>query len=96
MLLAAAVGVALQLGHRFQLVLGAYYLLTWAYSRWLRSIAIIDVMVLAGLYSARIVAGSVATAIAASYWFLALATFMFLSWLSSSATPKSGIPSVRV
>ncbi|HEX5208866.1 MAG TPA: UbiA family prenyltransferase [Steroidobacteraceae bacterium] len=79
LLFAAAVVVALQLGRRFQLVLGAYYLLTWAYSRRLRSVAIIDVMVLAGLYSARIVAGSVATTIALSYWFLALATFMFLS-----------------
>jgi 4-hydroxybenzoate polyprenyltransferase len=79
LLLAAAVGVALLLGHRFQLVLGGYYLLTWAYSRWLRPVAIIDVMTLAGLYSARIVAGSVATGITASYWFLALATFMFLS-----------------
>lgn len=79
LLIAAAIAMTLRLGHRFQLVLGGYYLLTWAYSRWLRSIAIIDVMVLAGLYSARIVAGSVATAIALSYWFLALATFMFLS-----------------
>jgi 4-hydroxybenzoate polyprenyltransferase len=79
LLLAATVGVALLLGHRFQLVLGGYYLLTWAYSRWIRPIAIIDVMTLAGLYSARIVAGSVATGIRASYWFLALAIFMFLS-----------------
>ena len=79
LLLAAAIVVALQLGHRFQLVVGGYYLLTWAYSRWFRSVAIIDVMILAGLYSARIFAGSVATTIALSYWFLALATFMFLS-----------------
>lgn len=79
LLLAAAIVVALQLEHRFQLVVGGYYLLTWAYSRWLRSVAIVDVMMLAGLYSARIVAGSVATTIALSYWFLALATFMFLS-----------------
>ncbi|HWG75762.1 MAG TPA: UbiA family prenyltransferase [Steroidobacteraceae bacterium] len=79
LLLAAALGVALQLGHRFELVLVGYYFVTWAYSRWLRSVAIIDVLILAGLYSARIVAGSAATDIALSYWFLALATFMFLS-----------------
>lgn len=79
LLFAAAIGVALQLGHRFQWVLVGYYLLTWAYSRWFRSVAIMDVMILAGLYSARIVAGSWATTIALSYWFLALATFMFLS-----------------
>lgn len=79
LLIAAAIAVTLQLGYRFQLVLGGYYLLTWGYSRWFRAIAIIDVMVLAGLYSARIVAGSVATTIALSYWFLALATFMFVS-----------------
>lgn len=79
LLLALAIVVTLQLGHRFQLVLCGYYLLTWAYSHWFRSVAIIDVMVLAGLYSTRIVAGSVATTIPLSYWFLALATFIFLS-----------------
>jgi 4-hydroxybenzoate polyprenyltransferase len=78
-LLVAAVVPAVQLGHRFQTVLAVYYILTWMYSKWLRSIAIIDVMTLAGLYAARIVAGSAATAIPLSYWFLALAIFMFLS-----------------
>jgi 4-hydroxybenzoate polyprenyltransferase len=78
-LLVAAVVPALQLGYRFQTVLALYYILTWMYSKWFRSIAIVDVMTLAGLYAARIVGGSAATAIPLSYWFLALATFMFLS-----------------
>jgi 4-hydroxybenzoate polyprenyltransferase len=78
-LLVAALGVALLLGFRFVAVLFAYYVVTWAYSTLLKRVALIDVLTLAALYAARIVAGSVATTIPLSLWFLAFCVFMFLS-----------------
>lgn len=78
-LLICSAVLALQLDFRFVAALGTYYALTWVYTNWIRAIAILDVMVLAGLYASRIVAGSAATAISLSYWFLGLASFMFFS-----------------
>ena len=40
---------------------------------------IVDVMMLAGLYTIRIVAGAAATGIALSFWLLAFSMFLFLS-----------------
>ena len=78
-LLAGAVAVAITVGPQFCLVLACYYVLTWAYSIRLKRAAIVDVMTLAALYTLRIIAGSAATGIAASFWLLALSMFAFLS-----------------
>jgi 4-hydroxybenzoate polyprenyltransferase len=78
-LLLAAAGVAATLGSRFIITLATYYALTWLYSLAIRRIVVADVMALAGLYAARIVAGAAATAIPLSSWFLAFSFFMFLS-----------------
>jgi len=63
----------------FLLVLLAYYAITTLYSWRLKQMEIIDVLTLAILYSMRIVAGSVATGIPASSWFIIFAIFLFLS-----------------
>jgi len=63
----------------FLIVLGAYYLVTLAYSFVFKRQALIDVMLLAGLYTVRIIAGGAAAAIAPSFWLLSFAIFMFLS-----------------
>lgn len=63
----------------FASVLVIYYLLTLAYSLRLKQIAIIDVVVLAGLYTIRIVGGAAAITVTLSFWLLALSLFMFLS-----------------
>ncbi len=63
----------------FLLVLLAYYAITSLYSWRLKQMEIVDVLVLAILYSMRIVAGSVATGIPASSWFIIFAIFLFLS-----------------
>lgn len=63
----------------FFVVLGIYYLITNAYSFWLKSVVTVDVMILAMLYTLRIVAGSVAVNIALSSWLLAFSVFIFLS-----------------
>jgi len=63
----------------FFLTLTAYYILTTIYSWRVKQIAIADVLMLAVLYSMRILAGSVATGTPASGWFIEFAIFFFLS-----------------
>lgn len=60
-------------------VLALYYLGTFAYSFWLKRKALVDVLTLAGLYTARIVAGAAATGLALSPWMLGFSMFLFLS-----------------
>ncbi|MBZ5606432.1 MAG: UbiA family prenyltransferase, partial [Acidobacteriia bacterium] len=79
--LLAAVGVlvsAVASYHVLEIAL-AYFGLTLAYSLYCRNVVILDVIILAGLYSMRIVAGCVATAIWPSDWLLAFSTFLFFS-----------------
>ena len=70
---------ALQLQGSFYLILLAYYIITTLYSWRIKQIPVADVLTLAMLYSMRIVAGSVATGIPASGWFIEFAIFLFLS-----------------
>lgn len=71
--------LAASIGPLFLLAMAAYYLLTSAYSLLLKRRIVIDICVLAGLYTARIIAGGVATEIALSVWLLAFSGFFFLS-----------------
>ncbi|MES2403722.1 MAG: UbiA family prenyltransferase [Pseudomonadota bacterium] len=75
----AAFAAASALAPRFALVLLGYYVLTLAYSLRLKQIAMLDVLVLATLYTVRIVAGTVAIHVQFSFWLLAFAMFLFLS-----------------
>jgi len=79
LLLLAAFGVALVLSPLFAGVLAAYYGLTLAYSLLLKKRAMVDVIALAGLYTLRIIAGSVLVATPPSFWLLAFSMFLFLS-----------------
>jgi 4-hydroxybenzoate polyprenyltransferase len=79
LLLIAAFAVAASLPERFMLALAAYYLLTLAYSLKLKRVEVLDVVVLAGLYTARIVAGTFAMQLPLSFWLLAFSMFLFLS-----------------
>jgi 4-hydroxybenzoate polyprenyltransferase len=56
--------------------------LTTLYSLWLKRMVVIDICLLAVLYTMRILAGSVATGIPASVWLLAFSTFFFFSLAS--------------
>lgn len=60
-------------------VLLLYMAITTAYSLYLKRILLVDVLVLAGLYSMRLFAGAVATGIVLSPWLLAFSTFLFFS-----------------
>ena len=71
--------MAAYLSWLFLCVLMLYFLLTCSYSFWLKNQVIVDVMLLAGLYTMRVLAGSAATAILPSFWLLAFSVFVFLS-----------------
>jgi len=70
---------ALPLGSSFIAVLGLYVFATMAYSFVLKRKMIVDICMLAGLYTVRILAGAVATEIVLSIWMLAFAIFFFLA-----------------
>jgi len=59
------------------LVLVAYFCVSCAYSLWLKSKLILDIIVLSLLYCARLLGGAVATSIALSNWLLAFSMFAF-------------------
>jgi len=63
----------------FVVVLAAYYALTLIYSLWLKRIVMMDVIVLAMLYTIRVVAGAAAMSLVATFWILAFCMFIFLS-----------------
>lgn len=78
-LLALGLAVSLALPPVFLGVLAIYYLLTIAYSLWLKRRAIVDICALASLYTLRIVAGGAANDIALSVWLLAMSVLLFFA-----------------
>ena len=82
--------------------LALYTVTTLTYSFYLKRLALVDVLVLSGLYTVRILAGSAATDINVSAWLAAFSIFFFLSlafvkrfgelelMLSSNRTKASG------
>jgi 4-hydroxybenzoate polyprenyltransferase len=66
-------------GRDLMFLLLAYFLITLAYSIYLKRIAIIDICLLAGLYTIRILTGSVATSISPSVLLLTFSIFIFFS-----------------
>ena len=79
LLLVAAIAAALAVSPKFLAVLAVYYILTTAYSFSLKRKMIIDVVVLAMLYTIRVIGGAVAIAITPSEWLLGFSMFMFTS-----------------
>lgn len=78
-LLLCSGALALPLGPRFLAVLALYFAITMAYSLYLKRQLMLDVVVLAGLYGIRMLAGAAATGIALSAWLGAFALFLFTS-----------------
>lgn len=79
LLLAASVLLALTLPLPFLVTLAIYIVLTTLYSFRLKHVALVDVVVLATLYTGRMMAGSAATDVWPSPWLLGFAMFFFLS-----------------
>lgn len=70
---------AWMLSLQFALALAVYYVLTLSYSFKLKQITMLDVLLLAALYTLRIIAGAAALPVALSFWMLAFSMFLFLS-----------------
>lgn len=78
-LLVAGLALANFLSLHFFLVLVGYLVLTLSYSLFFKSFILVDVMMLAGLYAMRIMAGAVAVQVPISSWLIAFSMFLFLS-----------------
>ncbi len=78
-LLGAGLFLSLFLGLAFTGAILFYFIMTMSYSLWLKRKVMVDICVLAGLYTLRIVAGALATGIVPSIWLLALSMFFFFS-----------------
>jgi 4-hydroxybenzoate polyprenyltransferase len=78
-LLVAGFSLAYAVAPLFALVLLGYYLLTTGYSFRLKRVVMLDVVVLALLYTSRILAGAAAMQTKLSFWLLAFSMFIFLS-----------------
>lgn len=75
----ASVAVLPLLPAAFALWLGLYIVATTAYSFYLKRIAVVDVLLLSGLYTLRLLAGGAATATEISPWLASFSSFLFLS-----------------
>ncbi|KXU93175.1 membrane protein [Stenotrophomonas sp. DDT-1] len=75
----AGFALALACSPAFAGVLLCYYVMTLSYSLKLKRIVMIDVVMLAALYTVRIIGGAVAINSELSFWLLAFSMFVFLS-----------------
>ena len=78
-LLLVSITIAINVSSFFVAVLLLYFLVTLLYSFRLKTIAIVDVLVLAGLYTLRIIAGAAVVNLIPSFWLLAFSMFLFTS-----------------
>ena len=79
LLLLLSFALAAFIAFNFFAVLAGYYCLTLAYSLKLKRMPIVDVLVLAALYTLRIIAGGETAKVTLSFWLLAFSVFLFLS-----------------
>jgi 4-hydroxybenzoate polyprenyltransferase len=102
----ALIGISLLVGAAlvtpgFLALLLLYIGLTTAYSAYLKRIVVLDVLLLAGLYTLRVLAGITASGVRFSTWLLAFSTFLFLSLAflkrhgELSTAPLPSAPTVR-
>ncbi|BDA85345.1 prenyltransferase UbiA [Aureimonas sp. SA4125] len=78
-LLVVSALLSLAVGPLFQMVLAGYFAATTLYSFSIKRMLLVDVLTLAALYTVRIIGGSVAGQIEASFWLMAFSVFFFLS-----------------
>ncbi|OGT70349.1 MAG: hypothetical protein A3H44_01105 [Gammaproteobacteria bacterium RIFCSPLOWO2_02_FULL_57_10] len=79
LLLIVAFAIALTLPTAFVIILALYYLCTGLYSFVLKRIMLVDVIMLAALYTLRIISGAAAISVVPSFWLLAFSMFLFFS-----------------
>jgi 4-hydroxybenzoate polyprenyltransferase len=79
LLVAAAAAGSVLLPVEFRWAAAVYALLAVAYSLGLKRVLMLDVVLLSGLYTVRVVAGAAAVDVPLSRWFLAFSVFVFTS-----------------
>lgn len=79
LLVLASVSLLPLLPHAFAGWLGIYIVATVTYSFYLKRVAVVDVLLLSGLYTLRLLAGGAATGTWISQWLAGFSTFLFLS-----------------
>lgn len=79
LLVVLAVVLGLSVSRLFVGILLLYYALTLTYTLYIKRIVLLDVLVLASLYTLRIMAGAAAVMIWPSPWLVAFSTFLFIS-----------------
>jgi 4-hydroxybenzoate polyprenyltransferase len=78
-LLVMGLTIAVTLSVPFFLSILAYLILTLSYSLYFKTYVLLDVLLLAALYTVRIIAGAVAIEVSVSSWLLAFSMFVFLN-----------------
>ena len=78
-LVLASFALALRLPRGTAAIVGLYFLLSCLYTFVIKRLVIADVLLLAGFYSLRLLAGGMATSIVVSHWLLAFSSFLFFS-----------------
>lgn len=78
-LLLCSFSLATTLPRTFIIILALYYLCTGLYSFVLKRIMLVDVILLAVLYTLRIISGAAAVSVVPSFWLLAFSMFLFFS-----------------
>lgn len=63
----------------FALIVVGYFVLTTAYSFWIKKVVVLDVITLALLYTMRVIAGGALVSVKLSNWFLVFSIFFFFS-----------------
>jgi 4-hydroxybenzoate polyprenyltransferase len=79
LVLGAGAGMLALLPRAFAVAALVYGVLALGYSFGLKRAVLLDVLVLAGLYTVRVIAGAAAVEVPLSRWFLAFSVFVFLS-----------------
>lgn len=79
LLLIMGLGVAAAMSWVFLGILLLYLVFSTAYSLHLKTMVMIDVLILSGLYTMRVVAGAAIINVVPSFWLLAFSMFIFLS-----------------
>jgi 4-hydroxybenzoate polyprenyltransferase/phosphoserine phosphatase len=79
LLLTVSAAIALQVGSGFAWALLSYFLLTCAYSAFIKEMVLLDCLALAGTYTLRVIAGAAAISMGVSFWILSFSLFLFLS-----------------
>lgn len=75
----AAIALALLIGAAFTFWVLVYLAMTGVYSAVGKRVALLDVTILAGLYTVRVLAGGAAIVVEVSFWLLAFSVFLFFS-----------------